>query len=183
MKEAGFCGIYHAVRMGEGRDTIIPPERRLDTMRYAREAGLVVGTCVEPIGNEHSTEELVEKTTITRDARPAYSGAMRRIPIPNTRMAEHGIVSEARMAHVVAVVRLALGYDIPGHCTHDPNVSGTAAGADLVWAETGSNPRDTEAETEGKRGMTVQDCRHVFEESEWQVLSGPSGLYPTDGSA
>jgi hypothetical protein len=28
----------------------------------------------------------------------------------------------------------------------------------VLVAEAGSNPRDTEKETEGKRGMTVRDC-------------------------
>ena len=177
LKDTGFSGIYHAVRLGEGKDTTIPVERRLQTFRNAKEAGLSLGTCLEPVGNEHSVEELVEKTIITRDAKPVYSGSARRIPIPNTKMAEYGIVSEAKMAHILAVVRLALGYDIPGNCTHEPNVIGAAAGANLLWAEAGSNPRDTEKETEGQRGMTVQDCVRVLEEAEWKVLQGPSKFY------
>lgn len=132
LKDTGFVGIYHAVRLGEGRDTTIPVNKRLMTFKNAREAGLSLGTCVEPVGNEHSIEELVEKTIITRDAKPVYSGAARRIP---------------------------------------------AAGANLLWAEAGANPRDTEKETEGKRGMTVKECIKVFEEAEWHVLQGPSKFY------
>ena len=177
LKDAGFSGIYHAVRLGEGRDTNISVSKRLTTFNNAREAGLSLGTCVEPVGNEHSVEELVEKTIITRDARPVYSGAARRIPIPGTSMAQYGIVSEARMAHILAVVRLSLSSDVPGNCTHEPNVIGAAAGANLLWAEAGSNPRDTEKETEGKRGMTVNDCIQVLQEAEWQVLQGPSKFY------
>jgi biotin synthase len=177
LKDTGFSGIYHAVRLGEGRDTNISVKTRLETFRNSREVGLLLGTCVEPVGNEHSVEELVEKTIITRDAKPVYSGSARRIPIPNTKMAEYGIVSEAKMAHILAVVRLALGYDIPGNCTHEPNVIGAAAGANLLWSEAGSNPRDTAEETEGKRGMTVKDCIRVMEEAEWKVLQGPSKFY------
>jgi biotin synthase len=180
LKDTGFSGIYHAVRLGEGRDTTIRVETRLETFRNAAEAGLLLGTCVEPVGNEHSVEELVEKTIITRDANPVYSGSARRIPIPNTAMAEYGIVSEAKMAHILAVVRLALDYGIPGNCTHEPNVIGAAAGANLLWAEAGSNPRDTVEETEVKRGMTVRDCIRVLEEAEWKVLKGPSGFFSAD---
>ena len=54
---------------------------------------------------------------------------------------------------------------------------GANAGANLLWAEAGSNPRDTEKETEGKRGMTVRDCIRVLEEAEWKVLQGPSKFY------
>lgn len=177
LKAAGFSGIYHAVRLGEGRDTNIPVKKRIATFKNAKEAGLSLGTCVEPVGNEHTIEELVEKTIITVDAKPVYSGAARRIPIPNTRMAQYGIVSEAKMAHILAVVRLSLGYNVPGNCTHEPNVIGAAAGANLLWAEAGSNPRDTEEETEGKRGMTVKDCIKVMQGAEWRVLQGPSKFY------
>jgi len=177
LKDVGYSGIYHAVRFGEGRVTSIPVEQRLLTMRNAREAGLVIGTCVEPVGPEHSVEELVEKTIITREASPCFSGAARRIPIPGTTLAVHGMVGEARMAHILAVVRLAVGVDTPGNCTHEPNVIGAAAGANLLWAESGSNPRDTEEKTAGKRGVTVQDCVKVFQEAEWRVLQVPSRFF------
>jgi len=175
--DVGYSGIYHAVRLGEGQVTSLPVEQRLQTFHNAREAGLMIGTCLEPVGPEHSIEELVEKTIITRECSPCFSGAARRIPIPGTVLACHGIVSEARMAHILAVVRLAIGCETPGNCTHEPNVIGAAAGANLIWAESGSNPRDTEEKTEGRRGMTVQDCCKVFGEAEWRVLQGPSRLY------
>ena len=177
IKDVGFSGIYHAVRLGEARDTSIPVSKRLETFRHSKAVGLSLGTCLEPVGNEHTIEELVEKTIITREAGPCYSGSARRIPILDTELAKYGIVSEAKMAHILAVVRLALGYDIPGNCTHEPNVIGAAAGANLLWAESGANPRDTEEKTEEKRGMTVADCINVFFEAEWQVLNGPSKLY------
>ena len=180
LKDAGFSGIYHAVRLGEGRDTRISVKTRLETFNHAKEAGLLLGTCLEPVGNEHSIEELVGKTIITRNAQPTYSGAARRILIPGTALARYGMVSEAKMAHILAVVRLALGYNIPGNCTHEPNVIGAAAGANLLWAEAGSNPRDTKTETEGARGMNVEECRRVFEEAEWNVLDGPSKFYRTE---
>ncbi len=175
VKEAGYAGIYHVVRMGEGVDTPIFAAQRLETIKIAQEAGLLIGTCVEPVGPEHSVEELVEKTVMTRDVKPVFSGAMKRVSIPNTEKAKLGMVSDAKMAHILAVVRLALGYDIRGHCTHEPNVIAAAnGGANLVWAETGSNPRDTEKDTEGYRGRTVNDCRNVLKEAEWNVLTGIS---------
>lgn len=177
LKDAGFQGIYHAVRLGEGTVTSIDPSKRIATMKAATDAGLIVGTCVEPVGNEHSIEQLVEMTVIARDMEPAFSGAARRIPIPNTVLFKHGWVSKAKMAHIVAVVRLATQHSVKGNCTHEPCISGALAGANLFWAETGSNPRDTEKDTESKRGMTVQDCKLIFEESGWKVLDGPSRFY------
>jgi biotin synthase len=175
LKDSGHAGIYHVVRMGEGIDTPMSPQRRMETIRNAQEAGLFIGTCVEPIGPEHTVEELVEKTVMTRDIKPIFSGAMRRVPIPNTAKAKYGMVSEARMAHILGVVRHAIGLDVPGHCTHEPSImAATTGGANLLWAESGSNPRDTEKETEGYRGWTVKSCRNVFTESEWGILDGSS---------
>lgn len=181
LKKTGFAGVYHALRLGEGKDTGIKPERRLRSIQAAREVGLIIGTCVEPVGPEHTIEELVEKTLITREAGPCFSGAARRIPIPGTVLSKYGMVSEIKMAVLLAVVRLAMGYQVKGNCTHEPNVIGAAAGASLFWAETGSNPRDTSQETAENRGFSVARCQDLFEEADWKVLSGPSKMF-TDPS-
>jgi len=177
LKEAGFNGIYHALRLGEGVVTRIAPQKRLETMQAAHRAGLRLGTCLEPVGPEHSLDELVEKILITREVQAVFSGAARRIPIPETELSELGKVSEACMAQIVAVVRLATGYSVPGNCTHEPNVSGVIAGANLLWAEIGSNPRDTVANTENNRGFDVPHCKEIFQEAEVKTLQGPSRFF------
>jgi biotin synthase len=177
MKEAGYTGIYHAVRMGEGRDTKIDPQVRLNTVRAASEAGLFVGTCVEPIGPEHSVDEIAEKILIGREIKPCYSGAMRRINIPGSELARYGMISEYRLAFLVAIVRLAMGRDLVGNCTHEPNLLGPVAGANLFWAEVGTNPRDTEAETSKGRGLDVKSCMEMFKEADFDILQGPSVIY------
>ena len=175
--DAGFCAIYHAVRMGEGVDTGIEVRRRLRTFAVARAAGLRLATCVEPVGPEHSVEELIEKIEIHRDAAPVFSGAMRRIPIPGTAMAARGQISELRLAYLVAVVRMAMGGTVIGNCTHEPNVMGAAAGANLFWAEIGPNPRDVDVNTEDGRGLDVARCRTMLEEAEYEVLTVPSVVH------
>lgn len=175
LKKSGFDGIYHAVRLGEGVITHIDPNKRLETIAYARRAGLSLGTCLEPVGPEHTLDELVEKTLITREMKPGYSGAGRRVNIAGTALAAHGSLTYAQMAPILAAVRLALGYDTVGNCTHEPNKIGAMAGANLLWAEAGSNPRDTAEST--VRGCTVQQIHDVFAEAGWEVLEGPSVMY------
>lgn len=175
LKQVGVNGVYHALRLGEGTTTAINPKRRLESFAAAKEAGLILGNCVEPVGPEHSVEELVEKTLIARDANPVFSGAMRRITIPSTPLSQYGMLSEGKMAHILAVVRLAMGHHILGNCTHEPNVHGAAAGANLLWAEVGSNPRDVAGETH--RGISVERCREIYWEADWEVLSGPSQFF------
>lgn len=64
-----------------------------------------------------------------------------------------------------------------GKCTHEPNILGATAGANLFWAEVGSNPRDTEADTAKGRGLDVRSCIKIFEEADFDVLQGPSVIY------
>lgn len=178
LKEAGFTGVYHALRLGEGKLTRIEPQKRRLTFQAAHKAGLLLGTCVEPVGPEHDVDELVEKTLITREAAPVFSGAARRISIPDTSLCnEHGMISEVKAAHIMAVVRLAMGYAIPGNCTHEPSVIGAACGANLLWAESGSNPRDVVENTENSRGFDTNRCRQIYAEAEWKVRAGASLYY------
>jgi biotin synthase len=182
LKDVGYTGIYHAVRMGEGRDTQIAPETRLNTMEAARHAGLLIGTCVEPIGPEHSTEELADKILLGRVANPCFSGAMRRINIPGSPLDRHGMISEYRLAFLVAVVRLAMGREVVGNCTHEPSLLGATTGANLFWAEAGTNPRDTEAETSKGRGISVKSCMELFRQADFDILRASSVIYRNNKS-
>ena len=178
LKEAGFSGVYHAMRLGEGIDTEIPPENRLKSFAAFKEAGLKLGTCVEPIGPEHTNAEIADKILLTASLNPVYSGAGRRISIPGTGLAQkYGMISELRMAQCVAVTRLAMPGTTPGNCTHEPCTLGAMAGASLFWSEIGANPRDTEEKTEQGRGAGPEKCRTFFEEADCGILNGPSMFY------
>jgi biotin synthase len=177
LREAGFVGVYHALRLREGIDSRLSPEERRRSIRHFQEAGLQVGTCVEPIGPEHSNEELAEMIQFTASIGPVFSGAARRIAIPGTSLARHGMISELRMAQIVAVTRLGVPRSVTGNCTHEPCALGAAAGANLFWAEAGANPRDTRERTEDGRGANVAECRRLFGEAGWQCLEGPSQFF------
>ena len=178
IQAAGFNGVYHALRLREGVDTGIPPQQRLDSMRAFKDAGLVLGTCIEPIGPEHSNEEIADLILLTGSLEPAYSGAARRISISGTHLAQtFGMITELRLAQIVAITRLGLPRTIAGNCTHEPCVIGAAAGANLLWAEIGANPRDTTARTEDGRGFSVDGCRSIFNEAGCGILSGPSRFF------
>jgi biotin synthase len=177
VKEAGYDGVYHALRLREGTDTSIPPKTRERSIRNFQEAGLGVGTCVEPIGPEHDNEEIAELVLFTGSFDPTYSGAARRIPIPGTGMARLGMISELRMAQIVAVTRLGVPRTVIGNCTHEPCTLGAMAGANLFWAEVGANPRDTIEKTEDGRGESVKSCRDLFWETGWSAWDGPSRYY------
>ena len=177
LKDAGYAGVYHALRLREGSDTGISPQKRKDSIRSFMEAGLKVGTCVEPIGPEHTNEELAQMIQFTASLNPSYSGAARRIEIPGTKIAQRGMINELRMAQIVAVTRLGMPRTVMGNCTHEPCTLGAVASANLFWAELGPNPRDVKARTEDGRGDTIEHCALLFKESGWGFWNGPSRYY------
>ena len=174
LKAVGVNGGYHAARMREGVDTRIPVEKRLATFANMREAGLSLQTCVEPIGPEHTVDELVEATFRCIDAHPQSAGAARRVGVPGTGLYEKGMITEVRNADYVAIYSLASGLEPRLNCSAN-TVMTAAAGANLAWAEVGTNPRDLVKRTEdGGRGASMAQQVKMFKASGWEILEGPS---------
>jgi biotin synthase len=172
--DEGFTAIYHAVRLREGRDTQIEPETRIATIKNASRAGLKIFFCVEPVGPEHTSEEIVDLMFLGRELDVAFSGAMRRTSAPGTPLHRYGEIRWIELAKIVAVTRLVMGESVVAHCTHEPNLPSLMAGANLVWAETGPNPRDTCPDTSrrGGRGLTVEECRNLLWEAGFKTRRG-----------
>lgn len=165
--DAGFVGFYHAVRLGEGTDTPFDPQRRIQTIRVLNDVGLQWMNCVEPVGPEHSAEELVDLMLLARQEKATYSGIMRRINFPGSPKEPLGMISERRMAQLVAVSRLVMGTTVKAHCTHEPHSLSLVAGANLFFPEVGSSPRDGQADTGKGRGNSTERCGALLREMEW----------------
>jgi biotin synthase len=175
--DAGYVGAYHAVRLGEGRDTPFKREKRIRTIRVLNDVGLLWMNCVEPVGPEHGMEEVADLMFLAREYGATYSGVMRRINFPGSPMEKHGMITEREMARMVAVSRLVMG-DVPrAHCTHEPNSVSLVAGANLLFPEVGSSPRDGKADTGKGRGKSLAACRGMFLESGWNP-DPPSNCFP-----
>ena len=165
--DAGFVGAYHAVRLGEGRDTPFRPEKRLNSIKIYRDVGLLWMNCVEPVGPEHSLEEIVKLMFLAKSYKATYSGVMRRINFPGSPMESYGMISELEMARMVAVSRLVMA-DVPkAHCTHEPNTLSLISGANLLFPEVGSSPRDNHADTEENRGFSISRSQAMGIETGW----------------
>ncbi|MGN0037722.1 MAG: radical SAM protein [Coriobacteriales bacterium] len=174
LKAAGANGAYHAVRMREGVDTEIPVENRLTTFDNLREAGLKLSTCVEPVGPEHTPEELTEASFRCISCEPMTSGVGKRIAVPGTLLYDRGMITDVENANMVAVYRLAHGVDLRLNCSAN-TVMTAAAGANLAWAEVGTNPRDLVERTEnGGRGASMAQQTKMFKASGWEIVEGPS---------
>lgn len=177
LKAAGVNGAYHVCRLREGTDTGLDPEQRKGTIRTIKNSGLDWYFCCEPIGPEHSPEELAEQIFLGIEFGCFQHAAMRRVYIPSAPLADCGQISELRLAQVTAVVALAtLGCpDTRSIAVHEPNLLGLAAGANTVYAETGANPRDTEKNTTGHRGRDIRDCKTMLYEAGFETLLASPG--------
>ncbi|HDZ89857.1 MAG: radical SAM protein [Deltaproteobacteria bacterium] len=165
--DAGFVGAYHALRLGEGRDTPFKRDKRIHTIEVLKDVGLLWMNCVEPVGPEHAPEEIVDLMLLAKMYGATYSGVMRRINFPGSPMEHLGMVSELELARMVAVSRLVMA-DVPkAHCTHEPNSLSLIAGANLLFPEVGSSPRDNQPDTGKSRGSGILDARRMHRETGW----------------
>jgi biotin synthase len=179
LKEIGVNGAYHAVRMREGVDTGIPVEQRLQTFENLRQAGMLLSTCVEPVGPEHTPEELTDATLLCIESGAVTAGVGKRIVVPGTQLFDRGMITDVANANMVAIYRLATGTGLLLNCSAN-TVMTAAAGANLAWAEVGTNPRDTVERTEnGGRGSSIAAQRKMFAASGWTVRQGPSRAFTT----
>lgn len=178
MKAAGIDGVYHVCRLGEGEYTKLSPKDRFKTMENAKAAGLDLLDCVEPIGTEHTAEELVDRIFLSLEMECIQTGCMKRVAVPGTPLAKYGQISDFELGYILAVQSLAImqAKAFPVIGVHEPNEIGYVSGGNMICAETGINPRDTEADTAANRGLDVDACRRILFES------GFERLYKGDGT-
>ena len=80
-RDAGANGAYHVCRLREGIDTDLSKEDRIQTLKNIVDSGLDLYTCCEPIGPEHTNEEIVENMFIGIDLGCFQHAAMRRVAV------------------------------------------------------------------------------------------------------
>lgn len=108
LKEAGVHAVYHIVRLREGIDTGIPKETRIRTLDCANEAGLSIYYCIEPIGVEHTYEEIAEEILRAIHYKVDVMAIMGRISVPGTPYESVPEVGEMELAKIAAVARIAV---------------------------------------------------------------------------
>lgn len=169
LKDAGFTGVYHIRRLGEGRDTDIQPERRIDTLDIIRRSGLELYYCVEPIGPEHTYEEIADEMIRARDYGVEAMAVMRRTPVPGTPLAQKGMITALELAKIAAVARLVTK---PARSmnAHEVTPVTLIAGVNQLYAEVGANPRDNVGDTAGNRGYGVLKTIDLLKDAEWELM-------------
>lgn len=170
LKEAGFTGAYHINRLREGIDTEANPKAREATLDAIKEAGLELYYCIEPIGPEHTYEELTKEILRARDLDIGVMAAMRRVAVPGTPLYHRGQISALELSKIVAVTNIAVN---PSRAmnVHEPIQAALLAGVNQLYAEVGANPRDTDSHTEQNRGFNPA--------AAWQMMA-EFGYFPPE---
>jgi len=167
LKDAGFTGVYHIHRLREGIDTSIKPEERIKTLEAIKTVGLELYYCVEPIGPEHSYEEIAAEIIRARYYGVEVMAVMRRIPVLGTPLFAKGQISALELTKIAAVTRLVCK---PRRAmnAHEPTQMTLLAGVNQLYAESGANPRDRMSNTENCRGFSVDQAWRMLWEAGYR---------------
>lgn len=168
LKSAGFTGVYHIRRLGEGKDTDIDPDRRIQTLDTIKASGLELYYCVEPIGPEHTYDELVDEMMRAREYGVEAMAVMRRTPVPGTPLADKGMITAAELTKIEAVTRIVTKPSRSMN-THEVTPMTLIAGVNQLYAEIGANPRDNVNDTEANRGYGVLKTIELLKDAEFEI--------------
>lgn len=167
LRKVGFTGVYHVCRLREGVDNDLTLAQRERSLDATCEAGLERYYCVEPIGPEHTNEEMVDEMERTRKYGAEVAAVMKRVCVPGTELYERGEISSAELAKICAVARLfikpcrAMG-------VHEPDLLSLMSGANQIYAEVSVNPRDLSLSTETSRGANMDKARALLAAANWK---------------
>ena len=169
LHEAGFRMTYHVMRLREGVDTGVNPADRMKTLKAAQASPLELSSLVDPVGPEHTNEEIAASIFLHKALSATLMGAMGRFAVPGTPKYSLGTISPSRLAQITAVVRLAAGPQAYAICTHPTDERIVKSGANTVVLEYGAIPRDTSISTGEWRGFTVSKAAELLRSAGYEV--------------
>ena len=135
MIASGIDVVYHSLRLGEGQTTCFRPEERKATLAAVRDSDLKLAHLVEPVGPEHTDDEIADVLMAALSNGAALSGAMARINVKGTPFESHDPLPDLRLAQIVAITRICGGVNVPDICVHPPRKEALEWGANVVVVE------------------------------------------------
>lgn len=169
LADAGVAAAYHTIRLREGVDTGVTPAERERTLAHIRASGLKLFALVEPVGPEHTDAELVEAALRLKTFGVNLSGAMARVPVPGTPLHARGAVTDERLTRIIAMTRLVSGPEVEAICVHPPLPAALRAGANVMVAEYGAIPRDTDSAGQAWRQFDLPAAQAMFRDAGFEL--------------
>lgn len=190
LRDVGVSGAYHVCRLREGIDSCMTAAQRRATIERILESGMAWYNLCEPIGPEHTADELAEQIWLGVELPCRQHGAMQRFPVPGSPLYAHGQISLARLGQTVAVVALATAHkkETASIAVNVSNIVGLFSGANAFFPEAGEplaedRPPDHPAGPEGfttalwrqSNEITTADCRHMLTAAGFSHLTDTQG--------
>lgn len=169
-KANGIDVIYHSLRLREGDQTGITPAHRLCTLQAVQGSPLSLAFLVEPVGVEHSNEEIADIFFTSLQYGAVLGGIMARVPVPGTPLGDaYPALDIRRVAQLIAAVRLAGGRLMPDICVHPPTKLAMNFGANICVVESGAVPRAADHLTSEWQVFTVEEAKAWFVECGYEI--------------
>lgn len=173
-KAAGVYGVYHALRLREGTDTPFNPAERIATMKNVSASGMTLVSLVEPLGCEHTDEEIADSFLNAAACGAKICGAMARFPVEGTPFGSSPMISGTRLAHVVAALRLSGGSAVRDICVHKATPEALESGANVMVVESGAIPRDSNFSESEWAGVGMERARNMLKEAGYAISLPPA---------
>lgn len=173
-KAAGVYGVYHALRLREGTDTPFNPAERVATMKNASASGMTLISLVEPVGCEHTSAEIADDFLNAVECGAKICGAMARFPVEGTPLGGSARISDSRLAHVVAALRLSGGSQVRDICVHPATPEALESGANVMVVESGAIPRDSNFSESEWAGVGMERARNMLKEAGYAISLPPA---------
>jgi len=138
-------------------------------MNNVYRSGLKLISLVEPIGIEHTNEEIADNFLEILKYKATISGAMARIPVPRTPLGNIEKISDSRLAQIISVLRLSGGDIIKDICVHPATLESLKSGANIMVVETGAIPRDTNCENNSWHGIDMNKANELLKKAGYIV--------------
>jgi len=171
MAKEGLEFVYHTLRLREGINTRFDPAKRIVTLEAISKSTLDLVYLIEPLGIEHTNEEIADALLSALKYGAVVTGCMERVPVAGTPLGELPDISERRLAQVIAVSRLAAGFHAPDICVHRASKLAFEWGANVTVVETGAIPRDACCTLKEEwKGFTSETAKRWFEAKGYKVF-------------
>ncbi len=162
----GINGIYHINRLREGIDTLIDKSVREQTIELISKSDLDLYYCIEPIGSEHSYDEIAVEILRAKELNIKAMAVMRRTTVANTPLANINSINALELTKIAAATNIIVKPSLSMNA-HESIQMSLLAGINQLYAEYGSNPRDTSSNTETSRGLTPNKAWQMLEDANW----------------
>lgn len=166
------CGgelAYHCLRLREGKDTKFRIEDRIKTLEVIRDSKMKLGFWVEPVGLEHTNEEIADKILQTLEYNTDVCGVMARVPVHGTPLGHYPQISDKRLAQIIAVLRLASGAKVSDICVHPASELSVRYGANVLVLETGAIPRDAVYSDGYWTGLSAEKAKEWLQQGGYYI--------------